>query len=245
MAIRRFRVDHLGADSVRLGETEAHHAVGVLRLAVGDEVIVFDGRGLEANGRIVEIRSGDVIIAVDQARQIPLPVKNLTLAVATPKGERADWMVEKCAELGVTRLIPLRTERGQVSPGKAKLDRWRRKADEAAKQSSQARTLLVEDEMTIPSLLSTVHGSVLFGDRDAEQALLDALKSTDQQKDAVLLIGPEGGFTDGETSAMKAAGGRPIRLAESILRVETAAVAAASVWAQWQIGCFDGSDKPS
>jgi len=238
MAPRRFKVDEVTAGVVSLTGPQAHHAIAVLRMAVGDEVIVFDGRGTEATGRIAAIEPAQVVVATDTPRKIARSGA-LTLAVATPKGERADWLVEKCTELGVTRLIPLRTDRGIVAPGAGKLDRWRRKAVEAAKQSQQAIAMEIHDECSINALLSE-GSSLFFGSPDAAVSFSVALRGIDQAARITFIVGPEGGFTADELAALHAAGAMPVRLASPILRIETAAIAAAALWAAWKTGHFDG-----
>ncbi len=168
------------------------------------------------------------------------------LAVAAPKGGRADWLVEKCAELGVAALWLLRTHRGQVAPGPGKVERWRRKAVEAAKQAGQRRVMGIEPPRTVAEALSAVEGRcVLYGHPHREKAsILQALtelrlqsggqaheagENTPGGESIAIFIGPEGGFTDEECRAIVAAGGVAVSLGASILRVETAAVAAAAI----------------
>ena len=160
----------------------------------------------------------------------------LVLAVATPKGSRADWLVEKCAELGVGALWLLRAERGPVAPGPGKVERWRRKAVEAAKQAGQQVVMTVEPPRTVAETLTASAGlEVLYGHPSPTSVSL--LRTIGQRRSAaaaaeplVIFIGPEGGFTDEECGTIEAAGGVAVSLGESILRVETAAIAAAAVW---------------
>lgn len=236
MSTRRFSVENLTADLLRVTGDQAHHALRVLRLRPGAEVALFDGRGGEATGRILEIADEELIVEVLTRREVTLSRVGLTLAVATPKGERADWMIEKCAELGVRTLIPLICERGQVVPGEAKIDRWKRKAIEAAKQSGQAHALSMEPATTLAQAVGLRDENILYGDPNARRTLAATLQSFSMPCDTRILIGPEGGFTEAEVALIVAGSGMPVRLAAGTLRVETAAVAAASVWAQWALG---------
>lgn len=248
MAVRRFHVDDLNAPLVRVTGDQALHALKVLRLGTGDRVVLFDGAGGEALGQIklTERNVFEVEIVERHASSEPM-VERLILAVCTPKGERADWMIEKCAELGVSELIPLRCERSQVHPGEGKLDRWRRKAVEAAKQSRQAVTMHIAELQALEVVLEQhAHdAAVYFGDaQSTAPTLAKSLADTvaggatnrggaDLQvpRATLMVIGPEGGLTDAEQAMMVQAGGRGVRLAGSILRIETAAVAAAAQWA--------------
>lgn len=242
MAIRRFHVTDLSDSRVRVEGEEARHALRVLRLSVGDSVVLFDGAGAEAHGRIVTIGRDEFEAEVLDRRIRPVAQDcSLILAVSPPKGERADWMIEKCAELGVSELIPLACERSQVCPRSGKLDRWRRKVIAATKQSQQITAMQIHDVRPLNDLIAqfAAYALVLYGDTTAtDSPLVELLKESGvfsgKQPGAckvLILIGPEGGFTDHERKALTSSGGRAFRLADSVLRTETAAVAAAAIWA--------------
>lgn len=159
----------------------------------------------------------------------------LILAVAPPKGNRADWLVEKCAELGVAALQPLLCERGIVAPGPAKIERWRRKAIEAAKQARRSVPMKVASPLPLNECLkdTCAAAKTLFGDPDPSHPLL--LELLDSQKlntteTVAILIGPEGGFSPDERARIERNAGQAVRLNTGILRVETAAIVAAALW---------------
>jgi len=241
VALRRFQVEDLSTPVIRVSGDQARHALRVLRLKVGAPVILFDGLGGEVRGRITWARPAEFGVEVVERKAAceragPL----LAMAVAMPKGPRGDWLVEKCAELGVSRLWPLACERAQVEPGEGKLTRWRRKAVEAAKQSGQSAAMIVEAMTSIAELLEASGSKtrIFFGEpRRAERTIADELRTAESRtnKDSALLviIGPEGGLSDEECRQIESAGGKAVRLAPTILRIETAAVAAAAVWACW------------
>src|SRR4051812_23439804 len=126
-----------------LSGDEARHLIRVRRLGPGDVVEVFDGRGTALRAEVAGVGRDRVELAV---RGGPLPDRVapclLTLATAVPKADRFDWLVEKATELGVARLVPLRTERSVVDPRATKLDRLRRAIIEAAKQCGRNRLML-------------------------------------------------------------------------------------------------------
>jgi len=236
MATRRFHVPDVTPGRIRVQGAQAAHGLKALRLGVGEEVVVFDGNGAEATGKIAEIDREAFEIEVTSRSASSVKMRfSLTIATAIPKGERADWMIEKCAELGVTRLIPLACKRSQVYPGAAKLDRWLRKAVEAAKQSRQSTVMEIEQGCLIAELADQLSSSplLLFGDGGAVQSMNEVLSNRPPEADCVICIGPEGGFDEGERERLRSHGSIPVCLSGTVLRVETAAVAAAAIWASW------------
>jgi 16S rRNA (uracil1498-N3)-methyltransferase len=242
----------LHAGPVELDRDEAHHARDVLRLGVGDAVELFDDAGAVGRAVIERCDAGAVVVRVDRVE--PRPAAGaLTIASAVPKGDRAEWMVEKLSELGVDRFVPLAAARSVVLPaGKNKRDRWQRIATEAAKQSRRAGVMRIEVLTEVVSLLTPSpgspevtaqrlvrgwgEGSVCYLDTDPRaQSLIDHLQSqiSDLRSQITLLIGPEGGWTDEETAVMRDRGLTGVKLTATILRVETAAVAAAAIVATW------------
>ncbi|MFH1418563.1 MAG: RsmE family RNA methyltransferase [Planctomycetota bacterium] len=243
MRIRRFQVDDVSGSIVRVGGPQAEHALKVLRLKVGGEVALFDGRGAEVTGRVRSIVHRTFEVEVTHRYGMHRDSGPcLVMAAACPKGNRADWLVEKCAELGVRALWLLKTERGSVDPGEGKLTRWCRKGVEAAKQSGHTITMAVEPARTVAEALAAAARApalhLFYGDpRDADRTFTHSLAKlpppgTHPSRLAVF-IGPEGGFTNAECGLLTGAGARPVRLSNAILRVETAAVAAAAAWASW------------
>jgi 16S rRNA (uracil1498-N3)-methyltransferase len=241
MRPRRFQVADVSGAIISVEGAEAIHALRVLRLKTGSQVILFNGTGSEVSGIIRSTGPEQFEVEVlERAESVAAGGPRLIIAVAAPKGERADWLVEKCAELGTSILAFVRCERGKVLPGEGKLERWRRKAVQAAKQARLARIMAVEAPRGISDILSNIpQGSRIWcADPDpANPTLIEALR---QQSSAVALsscevvfVGPEGGFTENEVATIVQSGGQRMRLCGPILRVETAAIAAATLWAAW------------
>jgi 16S rRNA (uracil1498-N3)-methyltransferase len=208
-----------------LVEDEAHH-LKVRRSKDGEEVEVLDGAGLRAGGVLRQSGKGWSVELESVARESRPP--ELTLAVAAGDRERFSWMVEKGVELGVTRILPFESARSsgvatRIRP--AHLARLRRHAREALKQCGMTWAPDLEEPVSMDGLLScAVTGTAWLADASgaAPAAELDDTPVT-------VVIGPEGGLTDGERSRIVAAGYLPRILGKGTLRFETAAVAAAAV----------------
>lgn len=230
MGLPRFRVESCAADRLRLPEAEAHHAVRVQRLRIGDRVAIFDGAGTTATGEIRAIDAAGVEVAVLERCVAATPARLLDMAVAMPKGERSDWLVEKLAELGVARLIPLRTRRTVVVPAENKLERWRRKCVAAAKQCGAAREMRIAEPLALAELLAEPGRATLLLMADPGAPAGSLVAAARESAQALALIGPEGGFTPDEQAALTHAGARAVRLTTTTLRIETAAVVLAGAW---------------
>lgn len=219
----------VGGRATLLGD-EARHLSAVMRAAVGDEITLFDGSGAEFTGRIESIRKPAVELAIAERREISREQpREVTLAVALPKGDRQKWLVEKATELGVTRLIPLITERGVAQPVDSALERLRRSVIEASKQCGRNVLLEIGPPVAAADCFVSAPSTArrLIADPSGEPLSTNA-ESTAQP--IVAAIGPEGGFSSAELAAASAAGWQAIRLGPRILRIETAALAIAA-WA--------------
>jgi len=205
---------------------EAHHGRTVLRLAVGDAVRLADGAGLAGTGAVIEIARDRLSVRVDQVAAVPNdPAALLTVAVAAPKGDRFTDLVRQLTELGVGAILPLRCERGERLPG---LDRAHRVAAEALKQCRRGFLPTIGPVVDF-STLAALPGRRIVLDREGLAANPGSPGPT------VLIVGPEGGFTADERQALLAMPATLARLAGPVLRIETAALAAAAVWsAAWE-----------
>lgn len=233
---KRFLVSSLAAGLVHLDETQSHHARDVMRLASGDVVEVFDVGGRSATGPIVSLMPV-VAVSISEVSE-GTPVPRIVVASAVPKGNRADWMIEKLSEIGVARFVPLQTTRSVVHPeGKGKLQRWERLAAESAKQSHRTGTMEIAELTALPLLLRELGSQPGTGwflsTRQPAQTLADAAGQLDPARPVYLLIGPEGGWTDQEEELVRGAGWTAVSLTVSILRIETAALVAAGTAASW------------
>ena len=210
---------------------EAHHCLRVMRMRVGDACEVFDGAGNAARGRVISAGGGSMTLGeLEHLPPMP-PVAELTLALAVPKGSNMDLIVQKAVELGVSRIIPLITERTIVrlnpKEAAAKTEKWRRTALEACKQCGVNTLPSVEQPQSLSQLLQRADLPALklicaiTPTAQPMRHVLETARSTGHHS-ALILIGPEGDFSPAEYAAADAAGILPISLGPIILRVETA-----------------------
>jgi 16S rRNA (uracil1498-N3)-methyltransferase len=230
---------------VRLAPEEARHLREALRLKAGDEAYVFDGEGNEylcvVVGSAAGGRRGEATLEVRGRVEALRPESplGLTLAVALLKGEKFDLVVQKATELGVARIVPVLTKRADVrlrdaGEGAKRVVRWRRLAQEAAKQSGRARVPSVDEPSAFGAVVApdekeeSAGVRLLFaerGGRGLAQTVEDlggALPSS-----VVAMVGPEGGWEDEELETAKSAGWSIVTLGGRTLRAETAAIAVA------------------
>jgi len=230
---RRFYCERVSPASAVLEGSEAHHLAHVMRAGVGDRVTLFDGSGKEYEATVREVKKSRVVLdlapGLPISRELPF---SLVLGVALPKGERQKWLVEKAVELGVTRLVPLKTERGVADPSSA-LARLRRGVIEASKQCGRNVLMEIgEVERTVEFFVSALPDAVrlIAQPGEATASVPTELATLAGAATArYVAIGPEGGFSETEFAAAINAGWQSISLGQRVLRVETAALAVAAI----------------
>ena len=207
---------------------EAHHAINVLRLKVGDAADIFDGRGRSAAGHVVSLSRREVAIAFGQVSHREPRPQRVTVAAAIPKGDRLKWMVEKLAELGVDQYVPLLTQRSVVKPGRSKLEKLEATVVSAAKQSRNYHLMSIAAPVALTELLSRQNEAAESADRllvaHPDETAVETSLSGVCERHTTVLIGPEGGFTDEEVRQVQSAGGQTVCWPGAILRIETAAI---------------------
>lgn len=246
-------------DTLELAGDQAHHAIQVMRFKVGDQITLFDGMGLEAIGEITETAKKSLQLNVfNRHQRPPLLATDITLAVALPKGERQKFLIEKLVEIGVAHFVPLVTERGVAAVNEKVIDRIEKQVVEASKQCERAWLMSVQQPMKFEDLAQwsptseprhesekprseaedQTHGGEsaneaseirrFFG--DPYEGVQAATAANGDERRVVIAIGPEGGFSETEIAEAKSLGFEGLRLGESILRIETAAIAAGIVF---------------
>ena len=231
MRLTRVYVDEPLAAATRcnVAGSAANHIMRVLRLRDGDALTLFDGRGGEYDARITGFRKDSVQVEVQEHRDVEREsALDLTLAQGISRGERMDWVMQKATELGVTRIIPVVTERTMVKlderQAERKLQHWRAIVVSACEQCGRNRV----PELTLPAAYYDVLRTI---DPSTTRVLLSptgTIRARDlaQPKHVAMLIGPEGGLSENEREAAIAAGFQQVRMGPRILRTETAAIAA-------------------
>jgi 16S rRNA (uracil1498-N3)-methyltransferase len=218
--------------TVELPAEAAHHAIRVLRLGDGDPVILFDGRGGEWFARLV--RSGPAMRAMLETFDAAdwAPPLGITLVQALPAADKMDWIVQKATELGVATIQPVAARRSVVKLSGERMERrcrhWQQIAVAACEQCGMNRIPVVAPLLDLPQYLGMTapHNDIrLLMAPGAERRLLEMVRP---EGGATLLIGPEGGFEEGEARAIAAAGFEPVSLGPRVLRTETAGIAAIS-----------------
>ena len=208
---------------VELDAAQANYLGNVLRLKEGAELLLFDGRSGEWLARIAEAGKKRMALAIERQTREPETVPDVWLAFAPVKRTQTDWLVEKATELGVARLIPVMTQRTIAE--RVRLERLEAIAIEAAEQCG--RTILPDISEPLPLAHLLEHRDAARTLYFADEAGGEPVASAFAPGPAVILTGPEGGFTDDEREAIRAAPNAiPISLGPRILRAETAALAA-------------------
>jgi len=240
------RTPHEGAPA--LLESEVEHALRVLRLGEGDACLGLDGRGHRWPLRIQSIRGGDVSLAVEGLPEIePEPGQEgallpwIEVAVAWPKKPRAEVMIGSLVQLGVARITPLEARYRGPEPIPARPpERWHKLVRSACKQSGRTWLPELGSPLTPQELIAErdeVESSAAFLDPRAGMSLDTWLRSLllhplglgTRERPIVLILGPEGGLTGEERTALYDAGTTATRLGPHVLRIETAALSAMAV----------------
>jgi len=236
MSVRRFLVGAPPEKGVATLDPEvSKHAVKVLRLAEGDAVVLFDGRGTEWPGVIAKATKKGVVIAAGEARPSPKASgPKVILGTAMPKGKRMSTLLSMATQAGADLIVPVVFARSAVQGASpTRLEHWRRTVAEAARQSGRAWMPALEEEVALADFLARprVEGERRFlpTTTGAPRSLASLLAGGPAATTVVLLVGPEGGFTAAEEETAASAGFEFCALGPNILRVETAGVVAVGV----------------
>ncbi len=232
----RFYCDSISADTAKLSGSEAHHLINVFRLKVGAEVELFDGAGTLAKAVVSDIKSGQVELKVEQVRTVERAnYKQVIIAASVAKGERFDMVISKCTELGVDAIIPVLFERTvKLAKGKAVWERYNKLAIAAAKQCGRIFLPKIFQPCNLEESIKKIGDSYpesakFFG--SLEVAAPPLIEIDTGQSCVANFIGPEGGLTKTEEDILLAQGFQPVRLTETTLRTETAALTFAAILA--------------
>jgi 16S rRNA (uracil1498-N3)-methyltransferase len=231
MTRRRFIADEVSGDRAALIGEHADHLVRVLRARVGQDFDIATGSTVR-RGRIsfvddarVDFDLGEEISGTRQAE--------ITLVLAVFKFDRMEWAIEKCTELGVARIVPVisrRTDSHLAAASAKRVERWQRIARQAAEQSRRA----APPEIAVPVKLAAALDQagalrIVLAESEEQTLLRDVVKPQTAADGIVLAVGPEGGWTESELQSFRQSGWTSASLGNTILRAETAAMAATAV----------------
>ena len=224
---------------ISLPETAAHHAVRVLRMQDGDPLILFDGKGGEwqATLKVDAGRTAHATLNAFSERDCESPL-DITLVQGLPSGDKMDWVVEKCVELGVTAIQPVAAKRSVIKLNAERMVKriahWNAVAGAACEQCGRNRVPVVAPVLDLPQYLAVAKG------QNALRLILapaagNPLKTLPRPALPIIaMVGPEGGWAEGEMLAAQAAGFQAVQLGPRVLRTETAGAAVmAALQAVW------------
>jgi 16S rRNA (uracil1498-N3)-methyltransferase len=231
MTRRRWIADEVAGDRAALVGSHAEHLSRVLRARVGQEFDIATGDQVR-RGRVISISADRV--EFDLGEIVPASVlPPVTLALSIFKFDRMEWAIEKCTELGVARIVPViarRTERHLAAAAAKRAERWQRLAREAAEQSRRSSPPEISQPIKLKEAVDLPGETrVLLAESEQKTMLKDVLRSHSADGGLVLALGPEGGWTEAELGSFREAGWLLASLGSTILRAETAAIAAMAI----------------
>jgi len=232
MTRRRWIADEVSGDRAFLLSENADHLSRVLRARVGQQFEIATPDGVRL-GEIVEIQAGRVSFSIrelpETSRSEPLSAR-IHLYLAIFKFDRFEWAIEKCTELGATSIVPTvtrRTDSHLVPAALKRVERWRRVAREAAQQSRRDAVPEIANPTKLDKAVIDASGHrVVLAETEAERPVREAVRGHNEMS---LAVGPEGGWTDSEMALFRENGWIQASLGPTILRAETAAIAALAV----------------
>jgi len=231
MTRRRWIADEVSGNRAALVGAHARHLAQVLRGEVGQEFDIATGESIR-RGRISSITNDRV--EFDLGETIPVnPAPRLTVVLSIFKFDRMEWAIEKCVELGVARIVPViadRTESHLAKAAQKRVERWQRIALQASEQSRRASVPEILQPVALSAALTMVAGTrVVLAESEEQVMLKDALQSNSAAGEVTLAFGPEGGWTESELKSFEEAGWIAASLGSTILRAETAVIAATAI----------------
>lgn len=229
MTRRHWIADEVSGNRAALVGDHARHLAQVLRAQVGQEFEI-SALGEIRTGRIVSVQPERVEFDLGQAVQ-QQSLFDITAVISIFKFDRMEWAIEKCTELGVARIVPMiaaRTEAHLASASAKRVERWRRIAHQASEQARRISPPEVENPRKLKDVLSmTADQRIVLSEVEDDSKLKDVVSS--QARSVLLAFGPEGGWKEEELTALEKAGWQSASLGPTILRAETAVIAALAI----------------
>lgn len=229
MTRRRWIADEVSGNRAALVGAHAQHLAQVLRGRVGQEFDIATGGGVR-RGHITSV--SDQRVEFDLGEVIPAAlIPGVVMVLSIFKFDRMEWAIEKCVELGVTRIVPLIAQRTEAHLAKAaqkRVERWQRIARQASEQSRRVSVPEISQPLTLQAAVIAASGTrIVLAESEENLMLKDALQ--DSTDGITLACGPEGGWTDSELKLFHGADWIAASLGSTILRAETAVIVAAAI----------------
>jgi 16S rRNA (uracil1498-N3)-methyltransferase len=231
MTRRRWIADEFSGNRAALIGSHADHLSRVLRARIGQEFDLSTGEVVR-RGRIIAIQ--DRRVEFELGEELPAPTQlQIAVALAIFKFDRMEWAIEKCTELGVTRIIPViarRTGAHLAAAAQKRVERWQRIARQASEQSRRAAPSEIAEPVSVKEAVALNAATrILLAEADDRMLLKDVLGPAPADGEIILAVGPEGGWTESELELFTNAGWIAASLGDNILRAETATIAATAI----------------
>jgi len=231
MTRRRWIADEFNGNRAALIGSHADHLSGVLRARIGQEFDLSTGEVVR-RGRIVAIHDRRIEFELGEELPATTPLR-IAVALAIFKFDRMEWAIEKCTELGVTRIIPFiarRTGAHLAAAAQKRVERWQRIACQASEQSRRATPPEIAEPVNLKEAVALNAATrILLAEAEDRVLLKDVLGPAPADGEIILAIGPEGGWTESELELFTNAGWITASLGGNILRAETAMIAATAI----------------
>lgn len=232
MTRRRWMADEVQGNRAFLKDAHADHLIRVLRVRLGQQFDISTGTQV-FRGMVTGIQEKSVEFELGEELLSQKSELELTLALAIFKFDRMEWAIEKSTELGVSRIVPViarRTEPHLAAASTKRSERWQRIAVQASEQCRRSAVPVIDPPMKVEAV-ANLPGSarILLAESEKELTLRSALDPLPRGSDLMLAVGPEGGWSESETTLFRERGWTAVRLGHTILRSETAAIAALAV----------------
>ena len=227
--------DQVDGSRITLSGEDVRHLGVVLRMKPGDLLSLADGAGTEYTVRVVDAGKAEIRTEITGQSKREPGYPRITLGQGLPKSDKMDWIAQKATELGVSAIVPIVTERTivKVRDEEKRISRWQKICREAAMQSNRLDIPSVGRIVSFRDFLGTLDPEprplLLLPWEEGTEPVRNVLRQHQGMKQIVVLIGPEGGFSQAEAEAAKEKGFHLVSLGRNILRTETAAVAALSM----------------
>lgn len=238
MPAERYYIDQPLANNqtVILKDNEFHHLVRVMRVRVGEEIELINGKGLLAFATVQEIQKDRALLSIHKVKVKKSESTKIILAQAIPKPNRLDFIIEKGTELGADEFWLFPSQHSVKKDfSQQQLERLQTQVISAMKQCGRLFIPKVLFKQTFEEAL-TIKGSLFFGDVDPAAPLFATqLQKTELQPNVIFYVGPESGFSEKETKLLMDHGALGVKLHENILRTDTAGIVALSVLEQWRL----------